>query len=87
MNNISACPLWRSSPKLLSPKSSSTAVEYSGKPAGLYNRRGFLTFAKQHMKLARRIKQELLLVYLDLDGLKQINDNFGHQEGDWATGP
>ena len=36
------------------------------------------------MKLARRIKQELLLVYLDLDGLKQINDAFGHQEGDWA---
>jgi len=51
---------------------------------GLYNRRGFLTFAEQHLKLARRIKQELLLVYLDLDGLKQINDNFGHQEGDWA---
>jgi two-component system cell cycle response regulator len=51
---------------------------------GLYNRRGFLTFAEQHMKLARRIKQELLLVYLDLDGLKQINDTFGHQEGDRA---
>ena len=51
---------------------------------GLYNRRGFLTFAEQHMKLARRIKQELLLVYLDLDGLKQINDSFGHQEGDRA---
>ena len=51
---------------------------------GLYNRRGFLTFAEQHLKLARRIKQELLLVYLDLNGLKQINDTFGHQEGDRA---
>jgi diguanylate cyclase (GGDEF)-like protein len=48
---------------------------------GLYNRRGFLTFAEQHLKLARRIKRELLLVFLDLDGLKQINDTFGHPEG------
>jgi diguanylate cyclase (GGDEF)-like protein len=51
---------------------------------GLYNRRGFLTFAEQHLKLARRIKRELLLVFLDLDGLKQINDTFGHPEGDRA---
>ncbi len=51
---------------------------------GLYNRRGFLTFAEQHMKSARRTRQELLLVFLDLDGLKQINDTFGHQEGDLA---
>lgn len=53
---------------------------------GLYNRRGFLTLAEQHLKLARRTNQELLLVYLDLDGLKQINDTFGHQEGDRALG-
>jgi len=51
---------------------------------GLYNRRGFLTFADQHMKLARRIGRDLLLVFLDLDGLKQINDSFGHPEGDRA---
>ena len=51
---------------------------------GLYNRRGFLIFAKQQMKLARRNKRELLLVFVDLDGLKQINDTFGHQEGDRA---
>jgi len=51
---------------------------------GLHNRRGFLTFAEQQMKLARRNKRELLLVFVDLDGLKQINDTFGHQEGDWA---
>ena len=51
---------------------------------GLNNRRGFLTLAEQHLKLARRTKQELLFVFLDLDGLKQINDTFGHQEGDRA---
>ena len=51
---------------------------------GLHNRRGFLTFSEQHLKLARRTTQELLLVFLDLDGLKQINDTFGHSEGDRA---
>lgn len=51
---------------------------------GLYNRRGFLTFAQQHLKLAQRSRQELQLVFVDLDGLKQINDTFGHQEGDRA---
>ena len=51
---------------------------------GLYNRRGFMMFAEQHLKLARRTNQELLLVFLDLDGLKQINDSFGHSEGDRA---
>jgi len=50
----------------------------------LYNRRGFFTLAEQHLSLAHRTKRGLLLVYADLDGLKQINDSFGHQEGDLA---
>ncbi|HEX8708932.1 MAG TPA: CHASE3 domain-containing protein [Pyrinomonadaceae bacterium] len=48
---------------------------------GLYNRRGFLTLAEQLLKQAQRNKQHALLVFADLDGLKQINDRFGHQEG------
>ncbi len=51
---------------------------------GLYNRRGFFTLAQQQMKLAKRKKKGLLLVVADLDGLKQINDTFGHKEGDMA---
>lgn len=51
---------------------------------GLYNRRGFLNLAAQHLKLAQRTLRGLSLVYVDLDGLKQINDTFGHQEGDKA---
>lgn len=51
---------------------------------GLYNRRGFFTLAKRHVKVARRAKKALWLFFLDLDGLKQINDRFGHQEGDLA---
>ena len=50
----------------------------------LYNRRGFLTLAKAHLKLARRKKMASLLLFADLDGLKEINDNHGHEEGDRA---
>ena len=51
---------------------------------GLYNRRGFLTFAEHHIKAAERRKEQVLLILLDLDGLKQINDAYGHNTGDQA---
>ncbi|MBI4357803.1 MAG: GGDEF domain-containing response regulator [Candidatus Omnitrophica bacterium] len=51
---------------------------------GLYNRRGFFASADQQIKLAIRTKREFLLLLADLDGLKQINDAFGHPEGDQA---
>jgi diguanylate cyclase (GGDEF)-like protein len=51
---------------------------------GLYNRRGFFTVAAQQMNVAERSKKEMLLFSADLDNMKQINDTFGHQEGDCA---
>ena len=48
---------------------------------GLYNRRGFLTLAEQQLKQAHRTGEQAVLVFADLDGLKQINDRYGHQEG------
>ena len=51
---------------------------------GLYNRRGFLALADRQLKLARRSDRSLLLFFIDLDGLKEINDVFGHAEGDAA---
>ena len=52
---------------------------------GLYNRRGFLLLAEEQLSLARRARRNNLLVfYADLDGLKQINDSFGHSAGDQA---
>ncbi|MCD6384550.1 diguanylate cyclase response regulator [Candidatus Sumerlaeota bacterium] len=49
---------------------------------GLYNRRGFLTLAEQQIKIADRKKREMYLIFADVDGMKWINDNFGHCEGD-----
>jgi len=51
---------------------------------GLYNRRGFLTLARQQIKIAHRLKKRLLLIYSDMDNLKWINDTLGHEEGDRA---
>jgi len=51
---------------------------------GLLNRRGFVSLAPQNIKIAQRANWEILLIYADLDGLKSINDTFGHQEGDKA---
>jgi two-component system, cell cycle response regulator len=51
---------------------------------GLHNRRGFVALATQHLRLARDTKQHVLLFFADLDGLKWINDSFGHAEGDRA---
>ena len=51
---------------------------------GLYNRRGFMTVAERQLKFATRAEQAMLLVFIDLDGMKAINDAFGHSVGDQA---
>jgi diguanylate cyclase (GGDEF)-like protein len=51
---------------------------------GFCNRRGFQTLAERQLKLGRRSGREMLLFFIDVDGLKQINDSFGHAEGDRA---
>ncbi|MFO7982420.1 MAG: PAS domain S-box protein [Desulfuromonadales bacterium] len=51
---------------------------------GLYNRRGFLTLAEQQLKVSDRKGQATTLSFIDLDGMKNINDRFGHQAGDQA---
>ena len=50
----------------------------------LYNRRAFFALAAQQLKVMRRKGQGLLLFFADVDHLKNINDSFGHREGDLA---
>ncbi len=52
--------------------------------SGLMNRRGFIRSAEQMLRLARRQKKELFLLFADLDNMKMINDNYGHIKGDFA---
>lgn len=49
---------------------------------GLYNRRGFIENAVEEVN--KHIGQYATVFFSDLDHLKQINDEFGHKEGDFA---
>jgi diguanylate cyclase (GGDEF)-like protein len=51
---------------------------------GLNNRRAFLILATQQLKTTDRMQDAAVLIFADLDGLKWINDNLGHSEGDRA---
>jgi len=50
----------------------------------LYNRKGFMLFAQQQLSIAVRTKRGMLLFFVTLDNLKEINDKFGRQYGDLA---
>lgn len=50
----------------------------------LYNRRGFMTLAEQHLRLARRQGKDVVVMYIDMDDFKQLNDRHGHATGDRA---
>ena len=49
---------------------------------GLRNRRGFLEIAEHELLVATRRASVAALLFIDVDGLKVVNDQFGHAEGD-----
>ena len=60
------------------------ALSLTDEVTGLYNRRRFFILAEQYIKLSVRTKKRLLLLFIDMDNLKWINDHYGHNEGDQA---
>lgn len=51
---------------------------------GLYNRRGFEKYARMQFSQARASDSMVCVIGIDMDGLKPINDIYGHNEGDSA---
>jgi diguanylate cyclase (GGDEF)-like protein len=51
---------------------------------GLYNRRGFEAMGLRLLQLCKRAQSHASLLFFDLNGFKQINDGYGHTEGDRA---
>lgn len=50
----------------------------------IYNRNGFINLADMKFRECADKKQKVMLTFIDMDGLKFINDNYGHNEGDFA---
>lgn len=50
----------------------------------LHNRRGFMTLADQQLRLARRQGKDAVVLYVDMNGFKELNDTYGHAVGDRA---
>lgn len=50
----------------------------------IYNRNGFIKIADDMLKDCIENQKSLVMAFIDMDGLKYINDNFGHNEGDFA---
>ena len=60
------------------------SISITDELTGLYNRRGFLMLARKQLELAARMNKTMWLLYMDVDNMKWINDNLGHNEGDNA---
>jgi diguanylate cyclase (GGDEF)-like protein len=59
-----------------------TELAHTDSLTGLANRRWLLELLEREFLRARRYRRPLSLIYLDLDGFKEVNDAFGHLFGD-----
>ena len=49
---------------------------------GLSNRRGFESSAQHVLSLCKRLEKPATMLFFDLNNFKQVNDQYGHKEGD-----
>ncbi len=48
----------------------------------IHNRNGFNKYTAPLFNECRRLNKQVMLMFIDMDGLKMINDVYGHEEGD-----
>ncbi|MBO4604608.1 MAG: GGDEF domain-containing protein [Clostridiales bacterium] len=70
--------------KFMNVNSMLDEIAKSDELTGLYNRRGFMTNADRIIKDPENLGQMALVCYADMDDLKEINDQYGHDDGDYA---
>jgi diguanylate cyclase (GGDEF)-like protein len=73
---------YRTVARLEAAKAVVASMAVTDELTGLANRRGLLLAGEPLLELARRNGRPVTLLYLDVDGLKQVNDEQGHAAGD-----
>ena len=59
-------------------------ASYTDDLTRLHNRRGFMALADQQLRVARRHGKDSVVLYVDMNGFKELNDTYGHAMGDKA---
>lgn len=70
--------------KLANLNSALSALYNHDSMTGLYNRLGYTEYAESFYRKLHDNGEGITVVYIDLDRLKFINDNYGHEVGDYA---
>jgi diguanylate cyclase (GGDEF)-like protein len=70
--------------KLLEQSEQLRALALRDELTGLHNRRGFMEIAEHQLKAAMRNREPCAVFFADLNGMKAINDELGHEMGDQA---
>ncbi|MBQ2601668.1 MAG: GGDEF domain-containing protein [Treponema sp.] len=61
-----------------------TKISVTDELTGLLNRRGFMEYGQRMLKLSKSQGKSGMVIFGDIDGLKKINDTYGHSSGDIA---
>lgn len=70
--------------RLIEARSEVAELALQDELTGLRNRRAFIEIGGEHLAVARRSGRSSTLLFVDVDGLKKINDGLGHAAGDAA---
>ncbi|WP_454851810.1 bifunctional diguanylate cyclase/phosphodiesterase [Rhizobium binxianense] len=73
---------WMAGRRLKAEESNARAEATRDRLSGLSNRDGLGLAVDALVASARQAKRNVLLLYLDLDGFKEVNDSYGHGTGD-----
>lgn len=70
---------------LLQKDNSTLNIKYkTDELTNIFNRRGFIEFGQRSLDLMQEMDNSGVIFFADMDGLKKINDNYGHDMGDRA---